>query len=631
MANPRLEPTQDASASSAGTVAEASDIIELVVLSQDEHFLDTLKEAVGQSRRVWEVPSSEQVSDLLVAGGVGIFVLDLRTLAGNAAVFIQEIKRQFPDLVLVAAGAREDEMALAAWISSGAIYRFIHKPVSPGRAKLFADAAIRRSIELKRRTAVGAAFGPPAVRPAGLSKPVMIGAGALAALIVVSGLWYALRREPGLAPAPPLPSPVAAQAESPLLRKASAALAADRLVEPPGDNAFELYSDALAQSPDDAAAKWGLAQVTDKLLGRVENALLAEKLDDAERALGAAKKAKIDTPRLALLTAELAKRREQKSAAAAQLKTDADRQRAATALQEILRNANDRLSEGRLLEPAGDSARDYVLRAKAQAPGDERAGAIAGKLSARLLQDARTALAARDLPKAERLINASKEFSGEPDINAALKDLAAARDRRDTDDRANILRLAQERIQQDRLIDPPTDSAKYFLLSLRTQDPNFPGLARAVQSLGSLLLEKARRAHDAKQWSAAQKFVQEATAVGYSSPELAALGSQIQASSDKERFLDNVMLIQDLSPVRRAEPEYPPNAFRKSLQGWVELDFTVARDGSVKDIAVHESDPREVFDRAAIDAMKKWKFKPVVREGVAIDQRGRVRFRFKTD
>jgi hypothetical protein len=38
-------------------------------------------------------------------------------------------------------------------ISSGTVYRFIHKPMSPGRAKLFADAAVKKYDAQRRRTA----------------------------------------------------------------------------------------------------------------------------------------------------------------------------------------------------------------------------------------------------------------------------------------------------------------------------------------------------------------------------------------------------------------------------------------------------------------------------------------------
>src|SRR6202035_2782316 len=112
----------------------ASDIVELVVLTADEAFLQTLREGVGGARRLWHVLSPDKVSDLLVAGEVGIVVLDAQALHEAASVFVAQIKRQFPDLVVVAAGHRDDETSLAGLISAGLVYRFIHKPMSPARA-----------------------------------------------------------------------------------------------------------------------------------------------------------------------------------------------------------------------------------------------------------------------------------------------------------------------------------------------------------------------------------------------------------------------------------------------------------------------------------------------------------------
>jgi len=48
----------------------AGEIVELLVLTDDPLFLQTLREAVGAARRIWHVPSSDKASDLLVAGQV---------------------------------------------------------------------------------------------------------------------------------------------------------------------------------------------------------------------------------------------------------------------------------------------------------------------------------------------------------------------------------------------------------------------------------------------------------------------------------------------------------------------------------------------------------------------------------
>jgi len=61
-----LASDEDSSTLDALKFSLASDIVELVVLTADEVFLQTLREAVGGARRLWHVPSADKVSDLLV-------------------------------------------------------------------------------------------------------------------------------------------------------------------------------------------------------------------------------------------------------------------------------------------------------------------------------------------------------------------------------------------------------------------------------------------------------------------------------------------------------------------------------------------------------------------------------------
>ena len=67
-----------------------------------------------------------------------------------------------------------------------------------------------------------------------------------------------------------------------------------------------------------------------------------------------------------------------------------------------------------------------------------------------------------------------------------------------------------------------------------------------------------------------------------------------------------------LPPVAsQVQPRYPPMAFRRKVEGYVEVQFTVLADGSVSDVSVVRSEPRAMFDREAISAMQKWKFQAV--------------------
>jgi DNA-binding NtrC family response regulator len=242
----------------------ASEIVDLVVLTSDEVFLQTLREAVGSARRLWHVPSADKVSDLLVAGEVGILVLDVQALNESPAVFVAQIKRQFPDLVVVVAGNRDAETSLAGLISAGIVYRFIHKPMSPGRAKLFADAAVKKYVEQRTRSAAI----PPIKAQSRSNRGVLIGGTVTVLGVIVVTVWVMQRGRDVDARAPHAAGVAGSSAESTQLSDAAAALAANRLTEPAGDNALALYSQAQARNPADPIARAGLAEVRERLLAR---------------------------------------------------------------------------------------------------------------------------------------------------------------------------------------------------------------------------------------------------------------------------------------------------------------------------------------------------------------------------
>jgi protein TonB len=564
----------------------ASDIVELVVFTSDEIFLQTLREAVGAERRLWHVASADKVSDLLVAGEVGILVLDAQAQGETSAVFLVEIKRQFPDLVVLVAGNREAEGALAALISAGTVYRFIHKPVSPGRARLFADAAVKRHDEQRRR----AVAAPPARSRARSNRGWLWATCALLALSAAAA-WILEGRSDEAAP--PRVPPHGTTLESPLLAQASAALAANRLTQPAGDNALELFLQAQARNPADPAARAGLAEVRDRLLSKAENALLEERLDEAAVAIETARKSGVESGRIAFLSAQLAKSRERvKSRPSAARASDA---RADDGTTSLLAIAAQRLHDSQLVEPEGDSALFYIQQALQLDPKNPAALAASATLQTRL--------AARDA-------------------------LAAARRQADADVRAQLLRNGLERLQQDRLVEPSNDSAKYYFLTLRGLDPDNAGLAPAMQDLGSRLAAKARRALALGQFDAARSWLTEAAAIGFASAESASTQHDLDVAVDQQQFITNVVAANELTLVKSVKPAYPKAAEAKKTEGWVELDFTVTASGAVKDIVVHAASTPGVFDDAATSALAKWRYQPVLRDSQPVEQRARVRIRF---
>lgn len=70
----------------------------------------------------------------------------------------------------------------------------------------------------------------------------------------------------------------------------------------------------------------------------------------------------------------------------------------------------------------------------------------------------------------------------------------------------------------------------------------------------------------------------------------------------------------------KVEPDYPRKAAIEGIEGWVKLRFTVLEDGSVANIVVIDSKPRRMFEKSAIRAIKRWKFKPRMVNGKAVQQ-----------
>jgi protein TonB len=84
-------------------------------------------------------------------------------------------------------------------------------------------------------------------------------------------------------------------------------------------------------------------------------------------------------------------------------------------------------------------------------------------------------------------------------------------------------------------------------------------------------------------------------------------------------------------PLVRVEPEYPPQARQRKVEGWVQVRFTISTAGSVKDAVVVKSS-HAMFERNAIQAVNKWKYQPQLVGGKPAESPNRqvvVRFRME--
>jgi protein TonB len=85
-------------------------------------------------------------------------------------------------------------------------------------------------------------------------------------------------------------------------------------------------------------------------------------------------------------------------------------------------------------------------------------------------------------------------------------------------------------------------------------------------------------------------------------------------------------------PLVRIQPMYPRAALQQRIEGWVLLKFTISVTGAVKNARVIDSKPPNIFDRAAVQAISKWKYKPKIVNRVAMETQGvQVKLSFKLD
>lgn len=73
-------------------------------------------------------------------------------------------------------------------------------------------------------------------------------------------------------------------------------------------------------------------------------------------------------------------------------------------------------------------------------------------------------------------------------------------------------------------------------------------------------------------------------------------------------------------PMVIIQPRYPRKAAMEGIEGWVKFKFTISADGTPLNVELIDANPRRIFERDARRAIYKWKFKPNVVDGVAVEQ-----------
>ena len=631
----------------------------LLALTHDRKLLETLMQVADPAHEVFTAGSEVDLAAALMSQHPGVVVLDIAALATPAGQLAGRLHAQFPDVVLIVAGGAEDQGGLAARITDGSVHRFLHKPVSEQRVRLFVEAAWRRYGEVQS--------GPGATATAVLARPVrrtnwwLLAAG-LAALAAPL-LWVgrdALPTHPGPAPAPAVRSaaPTAGDAIlEGLLARADRALASGQLVAPPGASAADLYREALRRNARDPRAVNGLEQTIDRLVSDAEGALQERHLDDAQQLADQAHAISPDHPRVAFLTAQIGAQRERvvldkaqhaaatgnvagalavlddaargghHSTLVAEAREQFAQKQVDERVTEFLRRGREALVRGQLIEPPEQNARFLIESARALAPGDAGVQQAMQELVARLKAEAGQALTAGNPDQADIWADAAAEAGG-ANVAALRAEAQQLRGATKADSLGHLELAFNQRLAAGRITEPAADSAKFYLAQMVQADPEHPSTQLARTAFATRVLDEARGAVRAQDYAGARRWLAEARAAGADAASIGALDAAIGAAQDEAQRASSYVSASSMTRTRYVAPQFPLDARQRGIDGWVDLQFVVNTDGSLGDLTIVGAQPVGIFEQAALDAVRHWHYQPVMRGGQAVSQRARVRLRF---
>jgi TonB family protein len=627
-----------------------------------------------------QVDSIDELLATTRAGQPAIVLWDARAQSEAEAV-LSRLQLHSPCFAVV---ALDDADASPVWtnpIANRQIIAQVAVPVAPDELQAALDSA-REEVHARTALLGGATSdaathgamsrvtGMPAAASGARQFPWLPAAVIAGVLIVSVGAFLLIRHNDSRA-VPPLPESPAQQPISNtsaaadekvdlLVEKAQQAMLDRHFIDPADSSALTLYRRALALDPNNGEAQQGLQRLAEVLVARVQSALDERKFDIALQVLESARSINPTDARLATLDDRITNLRAELGPAqilaainaqnfdrAAQLIDEAARTKmlsnakVAQLREELRRRREDvdaanfaklidtRLQQDKLTEPRNDSAVYYLTQARAAGVSAATLQPLSQEITKRLLQAVRAAIDQRRFSDADRWLGDLRTIGTavatianlQRDLNAARTQQAAVAEQ------SQSLDLAQSRLAQGKVTEPENDSALFYVNQLRTSDPKNGALPRISSAVQAAILDQVRAALDGAQPAKADALLQLAAGLG-ASAEMVALTQRLAQMKQATPGVPEVTEAS-LTRAKGIEVEYPSDALRRGLEGWVELAYQVNLDGKVASVSVVDSNPAGVFDAAALRALSRVRYKPALQNGKPVAVRTKVRIAFK--
>jgi len=684
-ATPVTARAQPAPALAQGTRSTPATRVDIIAVTRDDALLEQIALALDGETGIRLADSVDTVAEHVDAACAQVMLVDARDYPdpGDAVDQLQSLSDSCVVVVLAPHSQASD---IATTIRRSAVFAVLSIPVEPGKTAAVLEGAreeaLARSVLAIPRTSPGPdvthAVAPSPIvavptletAPAAMEQPARprtpgwLVPGGIALLVLGTAvIWFLVNSAgrhtqsavrnvqvaSGAAPAAMSAAPERVEPGSidELLDKAAAAFRERRYVEPASDSAFTYYRSVLAQAPDNGEAREGMQRVAAIMDERLQSALAERRFDDAATVMtqlalmrpadpgsqaaatriiegqiaAALETGRIDRANQLLQQATVA--RTLPPDRALHWREEIGRRQGGAKVDQLAGLVSARIVEGKLLEPAGDSARDYLAQLRRLTPNTRTQAVASRKLGQAYLQRAQVASAQRQTAEAERWLAEARAVGVTPVADHAAAPVASTpTDTASTPPAPSaterLARLVQQRISEGRLVEPAQDSAVFYYGGLRTADPAGTTTAELSRVLGSHLADRTGTALAAGDLEAAERHLAAARQLGLEPTRIDTLEQRLAAARQPPTPAPPVP-VQSAALERTyyVAPTYPKQALEKQVSGEVQVRITIDTQGRVKGATIMSSTPAGVFDQSVLAAVSRWRFKPP-----PVDERG---------
>ena len=278
---------------------------------------------------------------------------------------------------------------------------------------------------------------------------------------------------------------------------------------------------------------------------------------------------------------------------------------AAMSPDQLRSEASKAYGENRLYAPAGNNAVEFYLALRDKVAGDAGASSALIDLLPMTVIATEQGINREDFAEAKRLVALVEKADANHPALARLKDSIGK------SEAASLQRIETQRLTAEEEAKRQADIVKQ-----RQEEQRKAQEQQRVQAQQTATAAQQQQQQQAAAAAAAAEREREAEAERQRQAAAAAAAQrQQQAAQQTAATPPRPAASNELRAISQPGPRYPTAAQRAAATGSVQVEFTVATDGSVGNVRVVSSDgPRQYtreFEREAMAAVRRWQFQPV--------------------